>query len=151
MKSGAQIEGGLSAVPLLNAVFCADCETISNSPHGRQASCEGRTPETRVYGTGDVRGRRRESQLLPLLGPAQGNVLTYFVKVQIVGLTTASRIGGGSRKRLYETLLCGRLRKRGVERTLIQSGECRIRLGERSLAHGAEHLTGKWGFFNTHA
>ncbi len=33
MNAGAHTDGGLSAVPLLNAVFCADCETISNSPH----------------------------------------------------------------------------------------------------------------------
>lgn len=33
MKADADTEAGLSAVPLLNAVFCIDCETISNSPH----------------------------------------------------------------------------------------------------------------------
>ena len=33
MKAGADTEGALSTVPLLNAVFCADCETISSSPH----------------------------------------------------------------------------------------------------------------------
>src|ERR1039457_879018 len=31
---------------------------------------------------------RRESQLLPLLGPAQGKVLTQFVKVQVLRLPT---------------------------------------------------------------
>ena len=30
MNAGAHTDGGLSAVPLLNAVFCAGCETISN-------------------------------------------------------------------------------------------------------------------------
>jgi hypothetical protein len=29
----------LSAVPLLNAVFCVDCETISNSPHDACTIC----------------------------------------------------------------------------------------------------------------
>jgi len=39
MNAGAHIDGGLSAVPLLNAVFCADCETISNSPHDTCTVC----------------------------------------------------------------------------------------------------------------
>jgi hypothetical protein len=39
MDPGADIEGGLSAVPLLNAVFCADCECISNSPHDGCTVC----------------------------------------------------------------------------------------------------------------
>ena len=43
MKSGAQTDGGLSAVPLLNAVFCADCETITNSPHEGCAICGSRS------------------------------------------------------------------------------------------------------------
>jgi hypothetical protein len=33
MKAGADTEGAMQAVPLLKAVFCVDCETISNSPH----------------------------------------------------------------------------------------------------------------------
>jgi hypothetical protein len=43
VKSGAQTDGGLSAVPLLNAVFCADCETITNSPHEGCAICGSRS------------------------------------------------------------------------------------------------------------
>jgi len=39
MNAGAQTEGGLSTVPLLNAVFCADCETITNSPHDACTVC----------------------------------------------------------------------------------------------------------------
>jgi len=39
MNAGAHTDGGLSAVPLLNAVFCADCETISNSPHDACTVC----------------------------------------------------------------------------------------------------------------
>ena len=34
---------GLSAVPMLNAVFCADCETISNSPHDACTVCGSRS------------------------------------------------------------------------------------------------------------
>ena len=36
-------DGGLSAVPMLNAVFCADCETISNSPHDACTVCGSRS------------------------------------------------------------------------------------------------------------
>lgn len=39
MNAGADTEGALSAVPLLNAVFCVDCETISNSPHDACTIC----------------------------------------------------------------------------------------------------------------
>jgi len=39
MNTGAHIEGGVGAVPLLNAVFCVDCETISNSPHDACTVC----------------------------------------------------------------------------------------------------------------
>ena len=39
MNAGARTNGGLSAVPLLNAVFCAGCETISNSPHDACTVC----------------------------------------------------------------------------------------------------------------
>jgi hypothetical protein len=43
VKSRAQTDGGVSAVPLLNAVFCADCETITNSPHEGCAICGSRS------------------------------------------------------------------------------------------------------------
>ena len=43
MNAGAHTNGGLSAVPLLNAVFCADCETISNSPHDACTVCGSRS------------------------------------------------------------------------------------------------------------
>ena len=39
MNATADTKGRLSAVPLLNAVFCADCETISNSPHDACTIC----------------------------------------------------------------------------------------------------------------
>ena len=39
MNVGVDAEGRLSAVPLLNAVFCVDCETISNSPHDACTIC----------------------------------------------------------------------------------------------------------------
>ena len=43
MNAGTHTNGGLSAVPLLNAVFCADCETISNSPHNVCSVCGSRS------------------------------------------------------------------------------------------------------------
>ena len=39
MNTAADAEGGVSAVPLLNAVFCIECETISNSPHDECTVC----------------------------------------------------------------------------------------------------------------
>jgi hypothetical protein len=39
MNAGADTEERLSAVPLLNAVFCVECETISNSPHDACTVC----------------------------------------------------------------------------------------------------------------
>ena len=39
MNTAADTGKGLSAVPLLNAVFCADCETITNSPHDACTVC----------------------------------------------------------------------------------------------------------------
>ena len=43
MNAGAHTDRGLSAVPLLNAVFCADCETISNGPHDACTVCGSRS------------------------------------------------------------------------------------------------------------
>lgn len=39
MNTAADTEKGLSAVSLLNAVFCVDCETITNSPHDACTVC----------------------------------------------------------------------------------------------------------------
>ena len=43
MNAEAHSDGSLSAVPLHNAVFCAGCETISNSPHDACAVCGSRS------------------------------------------------------------------------------------------------------------
>ena len=37
--NAADMEKGLRAVPLLNAVFCVDCETITNSAHDACTVC----------------------------------------------------------------------------------------------------------------
>ena len=39
MNTAADTERGLGSVPLLNAVFCVDCETITNSPHDACTVC----------------------------------------------------------------------------------------------------------------
>ena len=39
MNAATDTERGVGAVPLLNAVFCADCETISDSPHDTCTIC----------------------------------------------------------------------------------------------------------------
>jgi hypothetical protein len=43
MNAGTHGNGGLRSVPLLNAVFCAGCETISNSPHDVCTVCGSRS------------------------------------------------------------------------------------------------------------
>jgi len=43
MNAGTHTNGGLRADPLLNAVFCAGCETISNSPHDACVVCGSRS------------------------------------------------------------------------------------------------------------
>ena len=43
MNAAADAGGNLGAVPLLNAVFCVDCETISNSPHDACTICGSRS------------------------------------------------------------------------------------------------------------
>ncbi len=39
MNAEARAEEGLSAVPLHSAVFCVDCETVSNSQHDACSVC----------------------------------------------------------------------------------------------------------------
>jgi hypothetical protein len=39
MNATSHAEEAFGAVPLLNAVFCVDCETISNSPHDACTIC----------------------------------------------------------------------------------------------------------------
>lgn len=39
MNTGANSRKAIATVPLLNAVFCVNCETISNSPHDTCRIC----------------------------------------------------------------------------------------------------------------
>jgi len=43
MFSGTHNESGLDVVPLCHAVFCLDCESISNTPRDECPSCKGRS------------------------------------------------------------------------------------------------------------
>jgi hypothetical protein len=62
MKAEATTEEGVSVVPLLNAVFCVDCETISNSPHDACTVCGSHSLVSlfRMMG-GSLRGRKAQS------------------------------------------------------------------------------------------
>jgi len=62
MNTSADTEKGLSAVPLLNAVFCVDCENISSSPHDACTVCGGRSVVNlfRIVG-GTLRSRKAQS------------------------------------------------------------------------------------------
>jgi len=61
MNTGAHIERNGGAVSLLNAVFCVDCETISNSPHDACTVCGGHSLINlfRMLG-GTLRGEKRQ-------------------------------------------------------------------------------------------
>ena len=39
MNTGRELEQEMSVVPLQQAVFCVDCETVSNSPHDACKVC----------------------------------------------------------------------------------------------------------------
>jgi len=74
MNAAGDTEKHLGTVPLLNAVFCVDCETISNSPHDACAVCGSRSLINlfRIVG-GTLRSQKVESagdQAQPA-GPAQ--------------------------------------------------------------------------------
>jgi nicotinate-nucleotide pyrophosphorylase len=62
MNTAADTEKGLSAVPLLNAVFCVDCETITNSPHDACTVCGSRSLVNlfRIVG-GTLRSQKTQS------------------------------------------------------------------------------------------
>jgi len=62
MSAGADAQETLRAVPLLNAVFCADCETISNSPHDVCTICGSHSLVSlfRMLG-GTLRSQNRQS------------------------------------------------------------------------------------------
>jgi hypothetical protein len=61
MNAGKNTEGGLSAVPLLNAVYCADCENITNSPHDECSVCGSHSVASlfRMLG-GELRGAKAQ-------------------------------------------------------------------------------------------
>ena len=62
MKAGADAEERVGAVPLLKAVFCTECETISDSRHDACTVCGSRslTSLARMLG-GTLKSRKAES------------------------------------------------------------------------------------------
>jgi hypothetical protein len=65
MKSQPKTEGSEGAVPLLNAVFCADCETISNSPHDVCKVCGSHSLLSLFRILGGTLGSQRSQKPLP--------------------------------------------------------------------------------------
>ncbi len=62
---GREIEQEMSVVPLQNAVFCVNCESISNSPHDVCEVCGSRSLVSlfRVLG-GTLRGKNEPPELI---------------------------------------------------------------------------------------
>jgi hypothetical protein len=62
MNEATSSEERVGGVPLLNAVFCVDCETISNSPHDVCTICGNRSLINlfRMLG-GTLRGEKAQS------------------------------------------------------------------------------------------
>lgn len=63
--AGRDIEQEMSVVPLQNAVFCVNCETISNSPHDVCEVCGSRSLVSlfRMLG-GTLRGKNQVPELI---------------------------------------------------------------------------------------
>ncbi len=109
MKAGAVTEGRLTAVPLLNAVFCANCETVSNSPHDACTVCGSHSLISlyRILG-GTVFGQRQQPtedqaktarynlELTANVHDVPGTELSYAMEV-----VTRLAQAGGDVKRLH--------------------------------------------------
>ena len=76
MNAAADTERGLGAVPLLNAVFCADCETISNSPHDACTICGGHSLINLFRMLGGTLRRQNEQ-------PAEGHAKTAKYNLEL--------------------------------------------------------------------
>ncbi len=63
--AGREIEQEMTVVPLQNAVFCVNCETISNSPHDVCEVCGSRSLVSlfRMLG-GTLRGKKQPPELI---------------------------------------------------------------------------------------
>ena len=98
--AAADAEGRLGAVPLLHAVFCVDCETISDSPHDACTICRSRSLINlfRILG-----GTLRSQKAQPAGGQAQPTKynLELAAKVHEISATELNLIIG-SMTRLAE-------------------------------------------------
>lgn len=108
----------LSAIPLVNAVYCVNCDSITNSPHDSCAVCASRSviavsrmwqltvlesqPKTaryRVSFSADVRdipadGLNESTKLIGRLAELGGNIQALHIQVDPVSTTEAVPING---------------------------------------------------------
>lgn len=85
-----QPQGELNAVPLLNAVFCVDCENISDSPHEACTICGSRSLVSLFRMLGGTL-RRQKAQL------TEGHAKTVTYSLQLsakVHAIPASELNG---------------------------------------------------------
>jgi hypothetical protein len=85
MNTGRELEQEMSVVPLQQAVFCVDCETVSNSPHDACKVCGSHSLVSlfRMLG-GTLRGNKQPEE------PIKYN-LELTVRVQEVSGTDLNR------------------------------------------------------------
>lgn len=127
MKTGSGIEDCLSAVPLLNAVYCADCELITNSPHDVCSICgshsvvslvrvlerawrsadaqpTAKTPKYKLNLTAEVRdipadGLNELTKLITRLAEAGGDVRCIHINVEPVSSIDVLTIASDTERR----------------------------------------------------
>lgn len=91
MNTAADTDKGLGAVPLLNAVFCVDCETISNSPHDVCTIC-GSHSLVNLFRMGGGTLRRGKAQSAVELAKTPKYNLELTAKVHEIPATELSLI-----------------------------------------------------------
>jgi hypothetical protein len=61
---GRQVEQAMTVVPLQHAVFCVNCETVSNSPHDVCRVCGSRSLVSLFRMLGTLRGKNQHPELV---------------------------------------------------------------------------------------
>jgi hypothetical protein len=62
--TGREVEQEMSVVPLQHAVFCVNCETVSNSPHDVCRVCGSRSLVSLFRMLGTLRGKCQSPELV---------------------------------------------------------------------------------------
>ena len=62
--TGREVEQEMSVVPLQHAVFCVNCETVSNSPHDVCRVCGSRSLVSLFRMLGTLRGKGQPPELV---------------------------------------------------------------------------------------